>query len=81
MRPFQQMPSHQVLESQRRLLYDVPIPVVMLLLLLDRADARGAERREPMDRVETIENLEPVRDRLVRELQDLLEAVRRATPA
>jgi hypothetical protein len=41
----------------------------MLLFLLHRADARRAERREPVDRVQPLEDLQPIRHGLVRHLQ------------
>src|SRR5437867_1325824 len=49
--------------------------MVVLLRLLHGADSGGAERREPVDGVQTLENIHPVRHRLVADLEVLPDAV------
>jgi len=51
MHPLEQVGGHQILETGTGCLYEGPIPVVVLLFILDGANARCAKRREAEDQI------------------------------
>ena len=59
MHPLQQVHGHQVLEAGRPVRNRNPVVVVVLPRLPDRPDHGRAERRQPHDGVEPLENLQP----------------------
>ena len=75
--PLEQVRRHQVLEALRLAGDERPVEVVVLLLLLHGADPRRAERREPEDGVEALEDRHPAGHRLVADLEVLPQRVER----
>src|ERR1039457_1039221 len=59
------MARHQVLETRAVLRHQGPIEVVVLALLLHRANLGCAERRHPEDGVQPLKDLQPVFGQLV----------------
>lgn len=75
--PLQQVTCHQILEPGRFGRYDGPVDVVVLLLLLDRANPRCAERRQAKEGVEALESRDPGRGGPMADLEVLAQSVDR----
>ena len=73
--PFQQVGRDQILEPGRVVGHRAPVEVIVLLFLLDGANARHPNGREAKNCIESLECPEPARDRLVRDLQILAQRI------
>src|SRR5439155_26761377 len=77
--PFEQVRGDQVLEPWTGLGDQRPVEMIVLLLLLDGTDSGAAERRNPEDGVQPLQDREPPRGGPVAHLQAFAAAVDRET--
>jgi hypothetical protein len=79
--PLHQMARDHVLEMRPRIDHDRPVVVVVLALLLHRAQLRRTERHDAERAVDALEHVDPARGRRVRHLQALAQRVDRQRAA